>query len=140
MRLVLDPPRLQSAGGERRLNSCGVASMKAVKLTRTQMGIALFAGIAMSAGPAWAVPIAVNNFSFESPEEGNSGASTTCPTSWTCNPAANGTFNVGVFSPVSPSQYKNNGTDGLAAGHTVPNDGTARTNASNTSGGYEALY
>jgi len=86
------------------------------------------------------VPITVLNFSFESPEEGNSGASTTCATSWTCTPAANASFNVGVYSPVNPTQYLNNGTDGLPAGHTVPPDGSGRTNTSNTSGGYEALY
>ena len=105
-----------------------------------RIALPLLAGIGLFAGQAWAASITVANFSFESPEEGNSGASTICATSWTCTPAANGTFNVGVYSPVSPTQYNNNGTDGLPAGHTVPPDGSARTNTSNTSGGYQALY
>src|SRR5580698_8437393 len=92
----------------------------AVTTALTLSGIAALAGEAL-ASP---VPITVLNFSFESPEEGNSGASTTCATSWTCTPAANASFNVGVYSPVNPTQYLNNGTDGLPAGHTVPPDGS----------------
>jgi hypothetical protein len=100
----------------------------------------MLVGVGMFSGQVWAAPITVLNFSFEVPEEGNSGASFgVCATSWTCTPAPSG-FNVGVYSPVSPTQYNNNGTDGLPAGHTVPLDGSARTNSSNTSGGYQALY
>jgi hypothetical protein len=113
--------------------------MTNMRLFRIALSL-LLVGIAIFAGQAWAAPITVANFSFEVPEEGNSGASTVCATSWTCTPAANGTFNVGVFSPVSPTAYNNNGSDGLPAGHTVPPDGSARTNTSNTSGGYQALY
>jgi hypothetical protein len=94
----------------------------------------------MFAGTAFGGPISVVNFSFETPETGNSGATSgICPTGWTCTPGAVG-FNVGVYSPVNPTQYANNGTDGLPVGHTTPDDGSARTNTSNTSGGYEALY
>ena len=98
----------------------------------------MLVGMGIFAGQAWAAPITVNNFSFEAPPDtGNSGATITCPTSWTCVPAANGSFNVGYYSPVG-TQYP--GANGLPAGHTVPPDGSARTNTSNTSGGYQALY
>lgn len=128
---------------EELLQACLAHSLNAnaepMKLIKGAIAL-LLAGVGLFAGHACATAITVNNFSFESPEEGNSGASTVCPTSWTCTPAANGTFNVGVYSPVNPTQYLSDGTDGLPAGHTVPLDGSARTNSWNTSGGYQALY
>lgn len=103
---------------------------------RLALAIMVFAGLA--ANPASAVPIALTNASFETPETGNSGSSSgVCPTGWTCVPGASG-FNAGVYSPVN-TQYPM-GANGLPAGHTVPDDGSSRTNTSNVSGGYEALY
>jgi hypothetical protein len=74
----------------------------------------IFAGIGLFAGPAWASPITVANFSFESPVTGS--FILACPTSWTCN----GPGSSGVYTPVSPTQYTPV-TDGVAG--IVP-DGT----------------
>lgn len=99
----------------------------------------LLAGFALFAGQAWAGKITVTNFSFEDPpDQGNSGTSATCPNGWICTPAADGTFFVGVYSPTSTSYTS--GSDGLPGSRTVPSDGSARTNTSNPSGGYQALY
>src|SRR5262249_4382482 len=53
------------------------------------------------------------NNSFESPDTGSSGFSTSI-TSWS------GVGNFGVYSPVSPTQYANDGSNGLPVGSIVP--------------------
>lgn len=55
---------------------------------------AIAAGMVLLATPAAAGTIAVNGFSFESPNVGG-GYQNVCPTGWTCSPAANPQFGGG---------------------------------------------
>jgi hypothetical protein len=80
----------------------------------------MLVGIGLFAGQAWAAPIVVNNFSFELPSLGGAGF-VGCPISdWTCTP---NTSSLGVYVPVSPTQYASDGTDGLTSPNRIVPDG-----------------
>ena len=69
---------------------------------------------------------------FETPDEGSSGASNDTVTSWVGTSGVS--FGYGTYSPVSPTQYNANGTDGLPVGRVVPNDSV------NLNGGKQAAF
>ena len=77
--------------------------------------------MALFTAEARATAISVANFSFETPDEGSSGASNDVVTSWTASGSGSGgSFAYGVYAPVNPTQYVSNGTDGLPNGEIVP--------------------
>lgn len=87
---------------------------------------------ALLSGQAGAVTISILNNSFETPDEGSSGASNDTVTSWVGTSGVS--FGYGTYSPVSPTQYNANGTDGLPVGRVVPNDSV------NLNGGKQAAF
>jgi hypothetical protein len=81
---------------------------------------AFVAGLGLLASAASATPIIVQNFSFEAPDEGTSGASNDVLSNWTASGSGSGgAFAWGTYAAVSPTQYQA-GSDGLDAGKIVP--------------------
>jgi hypothetical protein len=79
--------------------------------------------VAFGVNAASATAIAVQNFSFETPDEGVSGASNDSVANWTGSVGSPSSFLFGTYAPVNPTQYISNGLptgNGLAAGQIVP--------------------